>query len=86
MLPAAVPNWLKKIDNHLLLLFSLFVFITISDSESLGQPQPETNLMKKIAILLSAFAFLAVSSCQTMTGLGRDLTGAGQKLQNAANR
>ncbi|MDG2322468.1 MAG: entericidin A/B family lipoprotein [Akkermansiaceae bacterium] len=42
--------------------------------------------MKKIVILLSAFAFLAVSSCQTMTGLGRDLTSAGQKLQNAANR
>ena len=42
--------------------------------------------MKKIAILLSAFAVLAVSSCQTMQGLGRDIGGAGQKLENAANR
>ena len=42
--------------------------------------------MKKFAILLSAFAFFAVSSCQTMTGLGRDIGGAGNKLENAANR
>ncbi|MDA7881899.1 entericidin A/B family lipoprotein [Akkermansiaceae bacterium] len=61
-------------------------FLVISKPESLDQPQPESNLMKKIAIVLSAFAFLAVSSCQTMKGLGRDIGGAGQKLENAANR
>ena len=35
---------------------------------------------------ISALAFFAVSSCQIMKGLGRDSGGAGQKLENAANR
>jgi len=42
--------------------------------------------MRKIAILLSTLALFAVSSCQTVKGMGRDIDGAYKKIKKATTR
>jgi predicted small secreted protein len=43
------------------------------------------NHIKALLALLS-LAALTLTSCQTMEGIGRDISAGGQALSNAANR
>lgn len=42
--------------------------------------------MKIIALFAAALTALFLSSCNTMSGLGRDMQKAGNSLENTANR
>ena len=40
--------------------------------------------MKKLLILVSAAAILALTGCNTINGVGKDVERAGEKVQNVA--
>ena len=42
--------------------------------------------MKILALIIAALSVSALSSCNTMSGLGRDMQKAGTSLENTANR
>ena len=42
--------------------------------------------MKTIALLIAALSALVLASCNTMSGLGRDMQKAGTSLENEAER
>ena len=42
--------------------------------------------MKFIALLIAALGALILSSCNTMSGLGRDMQKAGNSLEGSAER
>jgi len=42
--------------------------------------------MKLLALTIAALSSLALSSCNTMSGLGKDMQKAGNSLENTANR
>ena len=44
------------------------------------------KLHTKAIIALLSLAALSLTSCQTVNGIGRDLTAGGQALSNAARR
>lgn len=42
--------------------------------------------LKVLGLCVAAIAALVLSSCNTVSGFGRDLENAGTSLENAANR
>jgi predicted small secreted protein len=43
--------------------------------------------MKKIATLLAlAFAFVALAGCNTVTGVGKDIQKAGEKIEDVGKK
>jgi entericidin B len=42
--------------------------------------------MKTLALILTALGALALSACNTMEGVGRDMQQAGNALERSANR
>ena len=42
--------------------------------------------MKILVLVAAALTSMALSSCNTMSGLGRDMQKAGTSLENTANR
>ena len=42
--------------------------------------------MKILALIAAALTSIALSSCNTMSGLGRDMQKAGNSLESSANR
>lgn len=42
--------------------------------------------MKTITLLIAALSALVLASCNTMSGLGRDMQKAGSSIENTAER
>jgi predicted small secreted protein len=45
-----------------------------------------SSLLKASAIAAGLFALFSLGSCNTMTGVGRDLENAGSSIENAASQ